>query len=308
MLDQRLVEDVAARLNADPGLIEKDWHVTRALGVIATFAHGEVHPAFGGGTSLSKGWGLIKRFSEDIDFKVAMPAAGTRNQAKKQRSAYREDVLDALLKAGFILGHEVMKRDESRFFSADLLYPSLFATGRGLRPHIRVEMSMMASALAPVVRPIGSLIAMIQSRPPEIASFPCVQPVETAADKLSALAWRVHARTRGSEDDDPTIIRHLHDLAALKDSVSSSDAFAVMVLKAMSGDSGRGGTDMRASTPDALLAGMVERLDSDLLWASEYRDYVQQVSYADIQQLIPFDQALAAVTDLVLIVQKLLRA
>ena len=32
-------------------------------------------PVFSGGTSLSKGWGLIKRFSEDIDFKVAMPAA-----------------------------------------------------------------------------------------------------------------------------------------------------------------------------------------------------------------------------------------
>jgi hypothetical protein len=40
-------------------------------------------------------------------------------------------------------------------------------------------------------------------------------PVETAADKLSALAWRVHARDRASPEDDPTIIRHLHDLAAL---------------------------------------------------------------------------------------------
>jgi predicted nucleotidyltransferase component of viral defense system len=72
VLDQSLVEDVAARLSADPGLIEKDWHVTHALSVIAVFDHGDAQPAFAGGTSLSKGWGLIKRFSEDIDFKVSV--------------------------------------------------------------------------------------------------------------------------------------------------------------------------------------------------------------------------------------------
>jgi hypothetical protein len=69
VLDRPLVEAVAQRLRADPGLIEKDWHVTRALEVLAAFDHAGAIPAFGGGTSLSKGWNLIKRFSEDIDFK-----------------------------------------------------------------------------------------------------------------------------------------------------------------------------------------------------------------------------------------------
>jgi predicted nucleotidyltransferase component of viral defense system len=308
VLDQRLVEDVAARLSSDPALIEKDWHVTRALGVIARFDHGEAQPAFAGGTSLSKGWGLIKRFSEDIDFKVAMPDGGSRSQAKKLRSAYREQILASLSAAGFTLGEEVMKRDESRFFSADLLYPSVFATGRGLRPHIRVEMSLTASTLPPVARPIGSLITMVQNEPPEIASFPCVQPVETAADKLSALAWRVHARIRGSEDDDPTIIRHLYDLAALKDSATISSEFPILVLKAMSDDKGRGGAELLSNTPDALLAGMLERLEMDPLWAREYQDYVQQVSYADIGQLLTFDQALATLIDLATVIRKSSRA
>src|SRR5690242_21934483 len=40
--------------------------------------------------------------------------------------------------------------------------------------------------------------------------------LETAADKLSALAWRVCARDRARPGDDPTIIRHLPDLAALE--------------------------------------------------------------------------------------------
>jgi hypothetical protein len=57
VLDRPLVEAVAQRLRAAPGLIEKDWHVTRALGVLAALDHGGAIPAFGGGTSLSKGWG-----------------------------------------------------------------------------------------------------------------------------------------------------------------------------------------------------------------------------------------------------------
>jgi predicted nucleotidyltransferase component of viral defense system len=71
VLDPRLVERLAEDLGTSPGLVEKDWHVVRALGVIAKVHPGGMMPAFSGGTSLSKGWELIKRFSEDIDFKVA---------------------------------------------------------------------------------------------------------------------------------------------------------------------------------------------------------------------------------------------
>ena len=48
-----------------PAMIEKDYYVTEALRAIAE-AHGE-SVIFKGGTSLSKGWNLIERFSEDID-------------------------------------------------------------------------------------------------------------------------------------------------------------------------------------------------------------------------------------------------
>jgi hypothetical protein len=127
VLDRHLVERVAADLLTSPGLVEKDWHVTRAIAVLAGCDHGAAVPAFGGGTSLSKGWGLIKRFSEDIDFKVSMPAAVSRNRAKNDRSGYRKRILAALTEAGFVLASEPTRADENHFFSADLFYPSLFA-------------------------------------------------------------------------------------------------------------------------------------------------------------------------------------
>jgi hypothetical protein len=48
-----------------PALIEKDYYVTETLRLIARAVGDQV--IFKGGTSLSKGWNLIQRFSEDID-------------------------------------------------------------------------------------------------------------------------------------------------------------------------------------------------------------------------------------------------
>ena len=165
MLDRRLVEDVANRLRpGGEGLIEKDWHVVRAIGVLAALDHEEVRPAFSGGTSLSIGWGLIKRFSEDVDFKIAMPEAPSRSKGETQRSAYKKKVLDALGGAGFEIIGKPFARNENRFFCADLAYRSDFDTVPGLRPHLQIEMTFQAPALPPVERPISSLIAQAQGK------------------------------------------------------------------------------------------------------------------------------------------------
>ncbi len=62
--------DEAARFHKipDPAFVEKDYHVTEALRAIALGFGDQV--IFKGGTSLSKGWDLIHRFSEDIDLYV----------------------------------------------------------------------------------------------------------------------------------------------------------------------------------------------------------------------------------------------
>jgi hypothetical protein len=56
VLDRNLVEQLAAALGTNPGLVEKDWHVVRALGVLVSLDHTDAAPVFSGGASLSKGW------------------------------------------------------------------------------------------------------------------------------------------------------------------------------------------------------------------------------------------------------------
>lgn len=298
MPDPRLVETVAGELGTRPDLVEKDWHVVRALGLIAKLDHGEVRPAFSGGTSLSKGYGLIKRFSEDIDFKVAMPSATSSAKARGQRSAYRTKVLDALLAEDFQLSGEVKVGNGSQFFSANLAYPSDFATGVGLRPHLRVEMTFHAPALPPVMHSIRSLLAQAQQQPPEVQTFPFVDLIETAADKLSALAWRVCTRQRGSDNDDPTVIRHLHDLAALESHVANAPIFKDILLDTVAGDANRGGGHAPAD-PTERFGMTLDLLQSDALWAAEYDEFVREVSFARVDEQISFAEALEATRRLV---------
>src|ERR1039457_5667235 len=64
-----LVEAAAASARIpNAAIVEKDYYVTEALRLIAR-EFGDV-VLFKGGTSLSKGWKIIDRFSEDIDLYV----------------------------------------------------------------------------------------------------------------------------------------------------------------------------------------------------------------------------------------------
>ena len=59
--------ETAARMNVLPEIIEKDFFVCWTLKQLFDIAEISPHLTFKGGTSLSKVYGLIERFSEDID-------------------------------------------------------------------------------------------------------------------------------------------------------------------------------------------------------------------------------------------------
>jgi hypothetical protein len=298
VIDRHLIEQLANVLGTHPGLVEKDWHVVRALGVLALLDHAGATPVFSGGTSLSKGWGLIRRFSGDIEFKVMMPQAASGTASRYERRAFCEQTLSALMTSEFELLGVPLIGNQGRVFAAGLAYESHFATDESIRPHLRVEMSFQEPALKPINRPLQSLIAQAQKQPPEVSSFPCIDPIETAADKLSTLAWRVCARRRGGAADDPAIVRHLYDLAALEGAVAGASGFPALAERTAEEDTGRGGASV-PSNPRERFAAMLDLLHNDRLWASEYETFVLQVSFAGPGETITFDEAFAATGRLV---------
>ena len=65
-----LFEEIAVALGVAPAFIEKDWYAIQVLAGIATVRHECIVPVFCGGTCLSKAHAILKRFSEDLDFRA----------------------------------------------------------------------------------------------------------------------------------------------------------------------------------------------------------------------------------------------
>jgi len=73
---ETILTDLAVRLNVSSFIVEKDFWVCWLLArVFATIIMGP-HCVFKGGTSLSKVFGAIQRFSEDVDLSISPAQLG----------------------------------------------------------------------------------------------------------------------------------------------------------------------------------------------------------------------------------------
>ena len=89
-----LVYNLAQTMRVDPSFIEKDYYVFMLLKLIYS-KDDEV--MFKGGTSLSKAWGIINRFSEDIDMNLKPEVPSTDSHRMKFNNA----VYNSILELGF---------------------------------------------------------------------------------------------------------------------------------------------------------------------------------------------------------------
>jgi hypothetical protein len=94
--------ECSRRLSLEPVSVEKDFWVCWTLRELFALPDIGQHLTFKGGTSLSKAWGLIRRFSEDIDLVVDKEALGFGGDAAPEKAPSkkkRRDRLEALMEA-----------------------------------------------------------------------------------------------------------------------------------------------------------------------------------------------------------------
>ena len=104
------IAQVAVKSGITAKTIEKDWWVTLTLKALFESPYAKFF-IFKGGTSLSKGWKLIERFSEDIDIALDPMAFGREYKInpshtyvktlKKEGCAFTSTVLLDAVKAQF---------------------------------------------------------------------------------------------------------------------------------------------------------------------------------------------------------------
>ncbi|MDI5887703.1 nucleotidyl transferase AbiEii/AbiGii toxin family protein [Flavobacterium yafengii] len=142
-----LLRILGAELNIEPGLIEKDYWIMHVL-------YGLKQQGFQfelkGGTSLSKGYGIIHRFSEDIDLHIKPPTEmeinENPNNNKPRNIQKRKDFYDGLADEIKINGIIAVKRDETfddlrqyRSGGVRLHYESIMETIEGVKEGILLE-------------------------------------------------------------------------------------------------------------------------------------------------------------------------
>lgn len=294
--DPEIVNEIAAELAISPAFVEKDWYSVQALKLIADYQSDAFRTIFSGGTSLSKGYGLIQRFSEDLDFRCLALQSGTGNQMKTMRRAYREGMLDAVEGADFFGLDRAQVKRASNYAKFELDYRQNHGGSPALRTGLQIEFSFTQPRLEAQLRKIQSFVAQFAGDAPETEIL-CLSPIETAADKLSALTWRVLKRDRSAVGDDPAMVRHLHDIAALIPVVRADQgAFIDAVRSSFEEDQRTKRRDTQATLLESVQTVM-GHLQSDDEYRNEYSLFVDAMSYASDAENIDFDAALVALEE-----------
>ena len=229
--------------------IEKDWWVTVTLKALFQTDCRDFL-IFKGGTSLSKGFNIIERFSEDIDLAISHSFFGVEKTSKSQREKLRKmsrayiyenlsTQLDTRLKemgvSGFSIeniAHVQDKNGEWRPIDSDkdptvilLHYPSILEdTINYIPPRIKIEISCLSMDEPTELRPIRSLIG--ESFDGEDTDTEClirtVVPTRTFLEKLFLLAEEFQKEKPRSV----RMSRHLYDLEKLMDTEYGLEALS----------------------------------------------------------------------------------
>lgn len=199
----------------NPGVVEKDYFVTEALRLIAR-GFGRV-VIFKGGTSLSKGWKLIDRFSEDIDLYVE-PAGS--EEATLERFEQMTDSVASF--PGFLERSGRRETKGASSWTEEFVYESRVDFFGAIRPVVLLEAGIQSADHPTETRALTSLIGeMLDSR--NVASGTDDRsPFEmrllhfrrTFVEKLFTLHSRVE-RAKKQGKDLRRDARHYYDLAML---------------------------------------------------------------------------------------------
>lgn len=221
-----LVQVVASANQLAPALVEKDYWVTHVLWSIAALG---LEVWLKGGTSLSKGFGLITRFSEDLDLKLEpgtvtqLPSVRNWKSTGTQATSSRKSHFEALTETLVVPGAELVLEDGDhiQWRSANLRveYPGVHLGELSpLRPFVLLEIG--SARVTPFVeRPITSFVHDYLEADAQLGSYDenrpgnvrCLHPLVTLIEKLDALQYRALDDQR----DPAGFVRHYEDVARI---------------------------------------------------------------------------------------------
>ena len=294
--DNEIIDQIATELNIDSVFLEKDWHVSNAIKAISEFENDIFEPIFCGGTSLLKGYKIIKRFSEDVDFRILNVSGNPASRG--DRRGYRDALVDHLStipELEFNIDN-LISRDSSRFFGITASYPKRFGDHQSIRSELKLEGTFVEETLPGLEEKEIKPIIGEHIKTDNNSVIRCLSLLETTADKASALVWRIPSRNRKEEGDDPSIIRHLYDFHKLYGQFENFSEIMQETKTRYQIDRRRGSDDIPETYEEALIT-VIDTLREDPLYMTEYNQYALNMCFG--KETPPdFDQALGSFSSL----------
>ena len=243
-------EATAERLGTNAQSIEKDLWVCRVIDVLFTGLPPRPKPYFKGGTSLSKGYGLIKRFSEDIDIVLSRKGLGIKGDAdplapglsKKKREKSAKAATEICSKhvlgkmseqLSELLPNCEISADETDTdrMSLRVVYPSILAKDGYLKPWVKIECGARGAVEPDIKRRIEPYIQA------EIGKKYALETDGVTLIRAERTFWEkaliLHGIYCGHRDDanrrpgdNNLISRHYYDVAMMAESAEGKKAIA----------------------------------------------------------------------------------
>ncbi|BDB57179.1 nucleotidyl transferase AbiEii/AbiGii toxin family protein [Flavobacterium ammonificans] len=301
--------EILNQVNSQTGLptdaIEKDWWVTITLKAIFSSKFAQ-HLVFKGGTSLSKAYNLIERFSEDIDLSIDRTMLGfegelSKTQIKKLRKAsgnfivgeFKEELISELEKLGvnkenynLIFDDEI--DDTSDPHRIELEYNSIVEAGEYIPQRVIIELGARALLEPNEQKKIQSIIGQIYPeqaftiQPFEVI---VVVPTKTFLEKIMLLHEEFLKPTENIRHY--RMSRHLYDIEKLmdhdygKEAIKNKELFETLVQHRSKYTPIRG-ISYELHTPQTI--NFIPPAEVTELWKKDYQAMQEFMIYGDTME------------------------
>ncbi len=226
-----IFEAIGNDIGIPASAVEKDWWVVQALALIQELESAP-HIVFKGGTSLSKAWNIIERFSEDIDLALDKIFLGieectTVKQVKKLRSATRNYIYNNFIPelqnkfnaVGFTdVKVELYEEEGENLEPVQILvkYVTCTSPSSYTKPEVKIEIGSRSLREPFTEREFASLVGEHYKGKPFAdapITVPSVNPERTFLEKLFLL----HEEFQKPDDEIRVdrLSRHLYDVEML---------------------------------------------------------------------------------------------
>lgn len=278
---EELISGASNVFQIPPYIIEKDYYVTLALRELSNRIPDMV---FKGGTSLSKCYQLIDRFSEDIDLSYTA-SSGIPGESRKRH--LKKGVVEAVEALGFCISNLDETRSRRNYNCYRASYSSLYRNQTVLKPELVIETYVALLPFPTCQRPVENYLHIFLEKEGlhniaeeyQLLPFPIItQEVErTLIDKIFAICdyYIDNQISRHS--------RHLYDIHRILLTVSLTDSFPTLVQEV------RQLRSQLPNSPSAKEGIEIPKLLTEILEKEAYKEDYETITKALLFHPVSYD-------------------